>query len=384
MITTFSKPHLSEQIPYWIPPLISGLIAFLLFTLLGHAPLLRAGAMSIAVIGVTASLRSLGKLLCIVGGLSFALSPISWSQTSGNLSVDSLSVGYVLVFAFGVAIITFFLINNRALYYSAIIGVTLTVVLMVVLNESVRSTRISNLLGAWLIYMLMIALRKTNPRPEDPPATEISHRHQYAVLVLYLLGVFNDPLFSLYAPALLIGLWLSRIHLPLWQWIVYGVMTLYGGLLFYGVYISDEWSFYSAQFLMDGSIAPPYLILNGWRNTDRWIILMKDVANQYTLIGALISLVGIARFSRWHPPISTMLLFGYGSFYIFGLMYFGQNQTIYMIPLLGIQIIWLSYGVHSIGQWILRYTQQTNPNIPRFVTGLFLILPIVQLGRIIA
>ncbi|MGV2432631.1 MAG UNVERIFIED_CONTAM: hypothetical protein LVQ98_04715 [Rickettsiaceae bacterium] len=91
------------------------MIALLLFTLLGHAPLLRAGAMSIAVIGVTASLRALGQLLCIVGGLTFALSPASWAQASGNLSIDSLSVGYVLVFAFGVAIIIFLFISNRAL-----------------------------------------------------------------------------------------------------------------------------------------------------------------------------------------------------------------------------------------------------------------------------
>lgn len=383
MLTSLSKPQLSEQMRYWIPPLLSGMIALLLFTLLGHAPLLRAGAMSIAVIGVTASLRALGQLVCIVGGLTFALSPASWAQASGNLSIDSLSVGYVLVFAFGVAIIIFLFISNRALYYAAIIGVTLTVVLVVILNESVRSTRISNLLGAWLIYMLMIALRKTNPRPEDPPAKEISQRHQYAVLVLYLLGVFNDPLFSLYAPALLIGLWLSRIHLPFWQWVVYGVMTFYGGVLFYRVYISNEWSFHLAQLLLDGSIAPPYLILSGWRNTDRWIMLMREVANQYTVVGAIISLFGIARFSRWHPPLSTMLLFGYGSFFVFGLMYFGPNETTYMIPLLGIQIIWLTYGVHSIGQWILRYTQQTNSTIPRFLTALFLILPIVQLGRII-
>ena len=363
---------------------MSGCITFLLFAVIGHAPYLRAGAMSIAVVGITASLRSLGRLLCIVGGLSFALSPISWSQTGGSLSVNELTVGYVLFFAIGVAIVTFLLISNRGLYYAAIISVTLTVVLIVILNESVRSARISHLLGAWLIYMLMIALSKTNPRPEDPPATEVSHRHQYAVLVLYLLGVFNDPLFTLYAPALLLGLWLSRIHLPLWQWVVYGVMTIYGGAVFYGIYVSDEWSFYSAQFLMDGSIAPPYLILDGWRNTSRWIMLMSNLATQYTLVGTIISLVGIARFSRWHPPISNMLLIGYGSFYVFGLMYFGQNQTIYMIPLLGIQIIWLTYGIHSIGQWILRYTQQTSPTIPRLLTGLFIILPIVQLGRIIA
>ncbi|HRL11967.1 MAG TPA: hypothetical protein PKX07_08805, partial [Aggregatilineales bacterium] len=57
------------------PPILSALIAFALFVLVGGTPMLRAAGMALAVAGIALTLRRMGGLLAICGGLALALSP---------------------------------------------------------------------------------------------------------------------------------------------------------------------------------------------------------------------------------------------------------------------------------------------------------------------
>jgi hypothetical protein len=90
-----------ETIRYWFPILAAGLVAGLVFLMLGKTPFVRTLALA-GTIGVMAlTLRRFGSMLALAGGLALAFSPVFWSQTGGGAPTTFTTiVALVLVVGF--------------------------------------------------------------------------------------------------------------------------------------------------------------------------------------------------------------------------------------------------------------------------------------------
>ena len=78
------NPNLRAVLWYWSPALITGLIAGLSFLIIGQTPVLRAGGLAAAIVGIALCLRRMGGLMSVAGGLALAYSPAFWAQTGGG------------------------------------------------------------------------------------------------------------------------------------------------------------------------------------------------------------------------------------------------------------------------------------------------------------
>lgn len=370
-------PKQEERLTYWLPALMAGAVMGAVFIWLGNTPLLRAGALALVVTGVSLTLRRMGAGLSIIGGMALGFSPAFWSQTGGTLTTNpQLVIG--LLGAAGVVMAGLYLWRKR-LFASVAAGTAIFVGLYLIFGITERSLRLTTLLAAWMLYMLVIALRQTNPRPEDPPATTLSMRHKLGVLLLFVLGVLNDPLFVLFAPAVVLGLWLSHVELAAWYWITVAVTTLIGVWGTANQYLTAEWMVLSMDTLPASAI--PVIVPGAWRNPERWLHLITLIVNQFTWIGVLLGIIGIARMSRWYPTLGVVLMVAYGTYSLFGLAYFGGDADVLLLPLLIIQVICITYAVHTIGQWISRERSTRLSQI--VVTAAFVFLPLTLLLRIL-
>jgi hypothetical protein len=55
----------------------------------------------------------------------------------------------------------------------------------------------------------------------------------------------------------------------------------------------------------------------------------------------------------------------YGSFFVFGLLYFGGDAAVLLLPMLMIQVLWMTYAVYGIGHWL---TRSKRLHAPRWLT----------------
>jgi hypothetical protein len=121
----------------------------------------------------------------------------------------------------------------------------------------------------------------------------------------------------------------------------------------------------------------PYLIADGWWDGGRWIATFALLASQFSFVGLLLSVVGLARLSRWYPPVGTVMMVGYAAFFAFGLAYFGRDRTTLLIPLLMMQVFLMCYAVHAAGQWAAKAFQTPEPLTARWIApALFGLLPV--------
>lgn len=350
-----------SRLTYWYPALLAGATAWVAFLWVGNTPLLRATALSIVIIGVSLCLRRLGAAFAYVGGLVLAFSPAYWSQVGGPPTVSAWLVLLFILAGGGMAALV--LRWNRRVFLSFAVGITVFVGLYLLFGTTQRSLRLTTILAAWLLYMLITALRQTNPRPNEPPATPLSKPHIYGVLLMMTLGVLNDPLFTLFIPAASLGLWLSHARLPRWYWLALAVLTVYG-LWGIGVeYVSLDWGVRSSFQMHIAGVSVPYIVFDGWREPVRWLYITGLMSRQFTFVGVVLGVVGIARMSRWYPTLGVTLMIAYASYGVFGLVYFGSDIEILLLPMLMIQTIWMTYAVHAALQWAQRLTQpaQTAP-----------------------
>ena len=350
------KQH--ERLRYWYPALLAGLTALIVFVWMGNTPLLRAAAMALVIIGVSLSMRWLNALLAYVGGLALAFSPVYWSQTGGGIPSNTGLILLFIVLAGGGAGLLLGL--SRRVFASFAIGLSLFVGLYLAFGVSVRSQRLTLILAAWLLYMLITALRQTNPRPDEPPAQQLSRPHVYGVLLIMALGGLNDPLMTLFAPAAALGLWLSHARLPWWYWLALVVVVAWG---LYGIsraYIAPDWLWRSAHEMHIGGQFAPFIVLDGWREPLRWLYITDIVARQFTLVGLLLGVIGIARMSRWYPTLGVTLMTAYASYALFGLVYFGKDAAILLLPMLMIQVICMTYAVYTLIEWGARLARQLS------------------------
>jgi hypothetical protein len=126
----------------------------------------------------------------------------------------------------------------------------------------------------------------------------------------------------------------------------------------------------------------PYLIGNAWRESSRWLKLIELVANQFGPIGLGLGIIGLARLARWYPPVGVVTMIAYGSFGVFGLLYFGADASTLLLPLLMIQLVWMTYAVYAFGQWLQKSTRASGGVIRLLAPAVFALLPLALLLRI--
>jgi hypothetical protein len=369
-----------KMVVYWLPPTASGLVAGLAFITLGTTPLIRALALAATIVVMALALRRFGGLLSFAAGLALAFSPAFWSQTGGGQPI-MLTLILVIILIAGITAAIFIGFGKRT-GMGLIAGLVIFAVLFWELVGTSRSLRLTTFLNVSLIYLLMDALFTANPRPDEPAPQALKPRHTWGLLIILALGVLNDPLLILNAPAVILALLLTRTRLPRWYWGIAAVIIFIG---LYGIatqYLSSTWWLYPAATAEAADIRVPFMMVDGWREGTRWLELLRLVIGQFTLIGILLGVVGISRLARWYPPLGVVLTVAYASYTVFGLIYFGKDNAVLLLPLFMIQVVWMTYAAHAFGQW-LQKSVQPQPRLVQWAAPMiFTLLPLIMLLRL--
>jgi hypothetical protein len=126
-----------------------------------------------------------------------------------------------------------------------------------------------------------------------------------------------------------------------------------------------------------------YMLLNHWQDGRRWLDMMQLVTTQFTIVGMILGILGLARLSRWYPPLGTVSLVAYGAYWLFGVVYNGPTRGLLLLPLFVIQVIWMTYAALALSEWAGRSLEK-HPAIGRYaIVVLYAVLPASMLLRII-
>jgi len=333
-------------IRYWLPALMASGLAWLALVVLGNTPIIRASGLALAIIGVSMALRRLGALLAISGSLTLAFSAAFWSQTGGGEGEPAtivLAIGAALL----VLLLVVWLMPNRAqaLQLGAALGLLAFVAIFFSQIGTPRSLRLTALVIGWLSFLLIDMLLLTNPHPDEaaPPilgdgkGTQAAQPyHTWGLLLLFGVGVINDPLLTLLAPSLLLSLLLTYARLPLLYWLSFGLLAALG---LRGLLVDYLWG------------VPYFFVLDEWREADRWVVMLEQVVRQFTPLGIVLGVLGLARLARWYPPLGVTTMVAYGAYFAFGLVYVGPNRDVLLLPLFVVQVVWMTYAVFTLSEW---------------------------------
>jgi hypothetical protein len=188
------------------------------------------------------------------------------------------------------------------------------------------------------------------------------------LLLLLAIGTVNDPLVALFAPAILLALFLSYARLPSWFWMAMIVTVGAGLVLLARTYIMTQ---------------TPVVDIWGWREAPRWIELGQLIIAQFSLLGIVLGVIGLARLARWYPPLGIVTMFAYAAFIVFGLVYLGRNREILLLPLMIIQVMWMTYAVNTFGQWVNKSLENDAGLWIHFVSAIYFIVPAILLLNIV-
>ena len=83
--------------------------------------------------------------------------------------------------------------------------------------------------------------------------------------------------------------------------------------------------------------------------------------------------------ARWYPILGIVTMVAFGFYALFGLMYFGEDREALLLPIFIIQSIWLTYAIHTIGQWLDKTFTPATQIAHRGVTIAYMLLPIYAL-----
>jgi hypothetical protein len=381
MMAVFTQQQ-RQQARYWLPPLLAGGAAWLAFTLAGGTPLIRASGLALVVVGMALALRPFGAALAFTGSLAMAFSPSFWTQMGGAESLDPGQVALALGAAIIVGGVAFVLLGKRP-FTGAVIGLLLFAGLFLTTFGTPRSLRLTTLVTAWTLLLLVESLFVSNPRPDEPPTGKLMAYHAPGLLVLLAIGVLNDPLVTLLAPAVALGLFLSRKRLPLWYWAIFAVVAAIGVSGIIDNYISSFWWNYPPDQADALHRHIPFLLGDAWREPSRWLRLISLVVSQFSVIGLALGVLGLARLSRWYPPVGVVTMIAYGTYALFGLIYFGEDSPVLLLPLLMIQVFWMTYAVYTFSQWLKKSLGMRGELAVWFAPAAFTLLPLVMLLRIV-
>jgi hypothetical protein len=346
-----------EIIRQWGPAFVTAGSAWLLMLVIGDTPVARALGLALAIFGVTAGMRQMGFVASIAGGLTLALCPVFWSQTGGGQSQPA-----VIVIAAGVAGFVMLLASYLLKRKDLGIGLGIALFLAIFWSQigTAQSLRLTGLVTAWLLYLLVDMILLTNPRPGIRPSHSPKPWHTVGMLLLFAIGTINDPLVTLLAPAILLALFLSYAKLPASYWLALLAMTGIGIVLLVRAYLTPQ---------------PTPLDVWGWREGTRWIELGQLVIAQFSPFGIILGVIGLARLSRWYPPLGTVTMIAYAAYVFFGLAYRGSHRDILLIPLIIIQVMWMTYAVNTLGQWINKSLADDSGRWIHLISGFYFLLP---------
>jgi len=355
---------LSEQqrqwIRFWLPAILCGFIVWLMFLLVGNTPFTRATGLAVAIVGMTLSLRRMGSLLAIIGGLTLATSPIFWSQT-GGAEGDPATIVIALIIAGVTAIIGTFALKRPTIALG--LGIVAFAILFSSQLGTPRSIRLTGFVVTWLMFLLFDMLLLTNPHPDQdsapPPIlltrikTLIDDASQYpaqlyhtlGILLLFAIGILNDPLLVLLAPAIILALQLTRTQLPIWYWLAIGFVIALG---IRGIFV---------DYL---AVQAHFFIVDQWRYAERWISMVELIISQFGIIGIILSVLGLARLARWHPPLGGVTMLAYGAYIFLGLIYIAPTRELLLLPLYIIQVLWMTYAIFTLGEWAKKTFKQVG------------------------
>lgn len=391
----FKPGYLFHHGRYWLPPLLAGAAAWLAFLIIGGTPLLRASGLALVIVGMGFILRPMGAALTVVGALALAFTPSFWIQTGGAESLvaaEVLGAGALALLGAGAAWWLLRRLDGRLrdraatqpLIIAGGVAIALFGVLFVFAVGQPRSLRLTTLTAAWTLFLLIDGLFVSNPRPDSPPVGRLGLHHTYGLLILALIGVINDPLFVLFVPALGLGLFLTNQRLPVLYWLSLAGIFLAGAASLIQTYAASDWWGYSPALAEMQGLQVPYLIGDAWRESSRWIKLIDLIVNQFGLAGLGLGVIGLARLARWYPPVGVVTMIAYGSFGAFGLLYFGADASTLLLPLLMIQLVWMTYAMYAFGQWLQKSTRASGGVVRWFAPAVFALLPLALLLRIAA
>lgn len=376
-------PALAEQQrhtpAYWLPGAAAGAAAWLAFVTLGQTPLVRAAGLALVVVGMALLLRRWGAALAVIGGLALAFSPAFWSQTGG---AESLNLTLTLA-ALGLAGLAGLALARAAGRPYLAVGAALLVFIVFFWSglANPRSLRLTTLLTVWLLYLLVELLHITNPRPDEAPLETPGAHHTLGLLLLLALGVLNDPLFTLILPSVVLGLALSRVPLARWYWLALGAVAVIGLYGIVGTYVTSTWWGFPSVQAEAAGLRVPYVLADGWRQASRWIYLLGLIVGQFTAAGVALGVIGLARLARWYPPLGAVTMTAYATFAVFGLVYFGRDGAVLLLPLLVIQVFWMTYAVHALGEW-LQHGRPAGGAVRWLAPAAYTLLPLAMLLRI--
>lgn len=379
---TWLKKLDDEQIlliKFWLPALVNGLLVWLLLLYLGQTPLLRATGLGLVIVGVTLALRRMGSVLAVIGGLSLALSPAFWSQTGG---ADGEPARIVIALAVALVVVAITVLLSKRPYIGLGLGLVVFAGLFWSQIGTPRSIRLTGFIVGWLMFLMIDMLLLTNPRPEDAPmilrdggmrpvdgAISARSYHIYGILLLIGIGIINDPLLTLLMPSVIVSLLLTNTKLNKLYWAGIGLMA--------GIGIMMLWTTYPVN-------QAHFLVLDNWRQGSAWIEMIQLLIEQFTIVGAILSLPGLARLARWYPPLGTVSMMGFAAYWLFGSVYTGPNENILLLPMYVIFVLWMSYAVLALSEWASR-TLAKQALIGRYlVIAMYALLPAWMLYRIIA
>lgn len=356
-----------HSLRYWSPAIITGGIVWLLLLLIGDTPLIRASGLALVIIGVTATMRRMGAVASVGGGLTLAFCPIFWSQTGGGVSDPA-----TIIIAIGVAIIAMLVVAfiSQRPYIGIGLGIAAFVGIFWSQIGTPQSLRLTGFVTAWLLYLLVDMMLLTNPRPDAKPPQPPKPYHTIGILFLFAIGTINDPLLVMLAPAILLSLFLSYAQLSRWYWLATILAIAIGVVLLINTYLQG---------------AIQLVNIWGWRDAMRWIELGNLIISQFSIFAVILGIIGLARLSRWYPPLGTVTMIAYGAYAFLGLVFEGYFRDVLLLPLLIIQVIWMSYAVNALGQWVNKTINNDHESAlwTHIVSSLYLILPAILLWNIL-
>ncbi len=367
-----------QWLNYWLPIILAGTISDTAFILIGQTPMIRALGMSAAVAGVALTLRRFGGVLSIIGSLALAFSPAFWSQTGGvETPSAALWIGLIL---------TGIVAGVLALQRKPMAGLAAAMLIFVGIfwlsAGTGRSLRLTTLFSAWLLYLLIDAVMLSHPRPGVQPQ-HLKTQHTGGMLLLFGIGVINDPLLTLMALAIALTWSTAQTRLPRWYWAVFIALAVIGLRGIIVQYANSGWWLYPAAQAEAQGLKVPFLLADGWREASRWIDMIGLISNQFTISGVVLGIIGLSRLARWYPPVGVLTLMLYAGYALFGLVYFGGDRTVLLLPLLMIQIIWMTYAVFALSQWLQKSLAATGGIVRWAAPAAFALLPALLLWQIL-
>ena len=358
----------------WAPALLGGALSLLVFLFPGETPLLRACGMALVIVAMAMLLRRFGAALALCGCLTLAFSPAFWTQTGGASRQDLLPL---LALATLAALVAMTLLRRQgSLLLAAVIALALFSLVFWWQQGQTESLRLTALASAWLLVLLVDLLQRALPHPQDAEVGAPEASHAWAILMLLYIGIANTQLFVLFVPAVCSALILSKVRLSRVYWLLLLLACLFGLSGIASRYLSSEWWLYPSAQAIEEGLALPWLLADGWREAGRWLTLLEIVREQLSIPGGLLALFGLSRLSRWYPATGIVTLLAWGCWALFGLVYFGRDIAVLLLPLHMIGILWMTVAVRAIREWSERLAPDFGLRPGRVVTGLYALLPL--------